>query len=127
MRHDPRWSREKPTISLDLRRRVVAAYESGKTKSYAATAAMFGIGVATVNRLLRRKRETGDVKAKARGGNNPPVVDDAWLLEHATAHPDARLVDRIEAWRAHSGREVSMGAMSNALKRIGWTYKKRRR
>jgi transposase len=118
---------KKPTISLDLRRRAVAAYKSGKTATYEATAAMFGIGVASVSRLLRRERETGDVLEKPRGGNNPRVVDDEWLKQHALKFPDARLVDRVAAWKAHSGREVSITAMSNAMRRIDWTHKKRRR
>jgi transposase len=113
------------TIPLALRRRVVAAYRAGLTKTYEATAEMFGIGRASVDRLLRRARETGDVQAKRRGGNNPIAVDSEWLRAHAQAQPDARLTDRIAAWAAHSGRTVSLGAMSNAMRRIGWTHKKR--
>ncbi len=70
-----------PDTSLDLRRRIVKAYETGKTATYEATAEMFGVGRATVNRLLRRKRETGDVVAKPRGG--------------------------IRAWVEHAGYQVS--------------------
>ena len=114
------------TISLDLRRRAVEAYRSGLTKGYEATAAMFGIGRASLDRWLRRHRETGDVLPKPRGGNNPRAVDDQWLRAHAEAQPDARIPDRIAAWAAHSGRTVSHGAMWNAMQRIGWTHKKRR-
>jgi len=113
------------TISLDLRRRALEAYRNGLTKTYDATAEMFGIGRASFNRWLRRHRETGDVVPKAKGGNNPIVVDESWLRAHAEAHPDARLVDRVAAWAAHSGRTVSLGAMWNAMQRIGWTHKKR--
>jgi len=88
---------------------------------------MFGVGVATVNRLLRRKRETGDVLPKPRGGNNPRRVKLEWLEHDAKNHPDARLIDRIEAWEEHSGEKVSIGAMWSALRAINWTHKKRRR
>ena len=111
--------------SLDLRRRVVAAYRSGLTATYEATASMFGIGRATVSRLLRRERETGDVEYKPRGGNRARVVDLAWLVTHAESEPDARLVDRVDAWAAHSGRSVSVSAMHSAMQRIDWTHKKR--
>jgi transposase len=87
---------------------------------------MFGIGRASFNRWLRRHRDTGDAKPLPRGGNNPIVVDAEWLRVHAEANPDARLIDRIAAWTEQSGRTVSMGAMWNAMKRIGWTHKKRR-
>lgn len=113
--------------SVDLRRRIVDAYLSGRTKSYKATAEMFGVGVATVNRLLRRKRETGDVLPKPRGGNNPRRVDLDWLEAHALENPDARIIDRIAAWEEHSGRRASVGAMWGALHAIGWTHKKKRR
>lgn len=112
-------------ISLDLRKRIVDAYLFGRTETYEATANMFGVGRATVSRLLRRYRETGAVDPKARGGNNPRAVDSEWLLVHAQAEPDARLIDRIEAWYDHSGRRVSVGAMWNALQRIGWSHKKK--
>lgn len=85
---------------------------------------MFGVGLATVSRFLRRQRETNDVKAKPRGGNNPRAVDLDWLRTHAQENPDARLRDRIEAWWDVSGRTVSIGAMWNAMHAIGWTHKK---
>lgn len=112
--------------SLDLRRRIVDAYTSGRTASYAATAETFGVGMATVNRLLRRKRETGDILPKPKGGNNPRRVDLEWLKRHATENPDARIVDRIAAWHACSGKTVSIGAMWGALRAIEWSHKKRR-
>lgn len=112
-------------ISLDLRRRVRDAYRKGLTPTYDATAEMFGIGRATVSRILRRDRETGDVLLKPRGGNNPRVVDLEWLRKHAEAEPDARLIDRVEAWVAQGGRRVGIEAMNRALHAIGWTHKKR--
>jgi transposase len=113
--------------SLDLRRRIVDAYQEGRTPTYEATADMFDVGRATVNRLLRRKRETGDVLPRPRGGNNPRRVDLEWLKANAQAEPDARLIDRIEAWKKKSGRKVGIGSMWRALHAIGWTHKKRRR
>ena len=116
-----------PDISIDLRRRIVAAYETGKTETYEATAEMFGVGRATVNRLLRRRRETGDVLPRKRGGNNPRRIDLEWLRTHARANPDARLVDRADAWEKHSGERLGLTAIWTALHAIGWSHKKRRR
>src|SRR5882757_99910 len=113
-------------LSIDLRRRLVAAYRSKKSGTYAATAALFGVGEATVSRLLRRHRETGDVFYKPKGGNNPRRVDLEWLRRDLAANPDARLVDRIEAWKAYSGQGVSIGAMWLAVRACGWTHKKKR-
>jgi transposase len=112
---------------MEIRRRLVEAYRSGRSGTYEQTAELFGVGTATVSRALRRFRETGDVKYKPRGGNNPRRVDLEWLKEHAEAHPDARLVDRVEAWEQVSGRRVTAATMSNSLQAIAWSYKKNSR
>ena len=111
--------------SIDLRRRLVAAYRSKKSGSYAATAALFGVGEATVSRLLRRQRETGDVQHKPRGGNRKREIDLDWLREHLAANPDGRLIDRIAAWQEHAGKRVSLGTMWLAVRACGWTHKKK--
>ena len=74
---------------------------------------------------MRRHRETGDVKALPVGGNYPRQIDLDWLREHADKVPDARLVDRIDAWEEISGRRVASSTMSVAMRAIGWTHKKR--
>lgn len=112
------------TIPYELRLRIVDAYKSGLTTSYGETAEMFSVGEATVSRLLRLDRETGDVMPKARGGDRRRAVDLNWLEEHAAEHPDARLVDRVEAYEVHSGRRVSVRAMWRGLSALGWTHKK---
>lgn len=112
-------------IGIELRKRIVEAYTSGISGSYEKTAELFGVGRATVSRLLRRQRETGDVKPLPVGGNYPRQVDLDWLREHAKKEPDARLVDRVAAWEAVSGRRVPTSTMSNAMRAIGWTHKKR--
>lgn len=111
-------------IPIELRRRIVEAYTRGRSGTYDATAELFGVGRATVNRLLRRQRETGSVEAKAVGGNYPRRIDLDWLRQHAEKCPDARLSDRIEAWERVSGRRVASSSMSKAMKKIGWTHKK---
>jgi transposase len=111
--------------SLDLKRRLVEAYRAGKSGTYAATAALFGVGEASVSRLLRRHRETGDVQQKPRGGNNPRKVDLDWVRRRLEAAPDERLIDRVDAWEQESGVRVGLTAMWNAVRDCGWTHKKR--
>lgn len=111
--------------SVEFRQRIVQAYRSGESGTYAQTARIFFVGEATISRLLRQDRETGDVRPKHKGGNQPRKVDLDWLRAHLEANPDARLVDRIRAWASTSGRRVSMGAMWNAVRTCGWTHKKR--
>ena len=115
------------STSIEIRRRIVAAYGSARSSTYEETAELFGVGRATVSRTLRRHRETGDVEYKPRGGNNPRRVDLEWLQNHAESLPDARLIDRVEAWEQASGCRVTTGTMSNSLRAIGWSYKKNSR
>lgn len=114
-------------IPIEIRRQIVAAYEEGRVLSYEEAAEMFGVGRASVSRLLRRYRETGDVIPKPVGGNNPRRVDLDWLRKHAKKFPDARLIDRIDDWEKKSGRRVASSTMSKAMRAIDWSYKKRRR
>lgn len=111
--------------SIELRRRVVEGYKSAVSGTYEQTARVFAIGVATVSRWLRRERESGDVFPKARAARSHRKVDLDWLRQHAADHPDARLIDRVEAWEAHSGTRVHIDTMSSSLRAIGWTYKKK--
>ena len=112
-------------LSIDLKRRVVAAYCSQKSGTYVDTAKLFQVGEATVSRLLRRQRETGDVQDKPRGGNNPRRVGLDWLRHNLEAKPDARVIDRFEEWFQHSGVRVGETAMLNAIHACGFTHKKR--
>lgn len=48
-------------IPIAVRRKIVEAYQSGLSGSFVETAEFFGVGEASVNRLIRLHRETGDV------------------------------------------------------------------
>ncbi len=111
------------TWSSDLRKIVVEAYKSGRSGSYLETARMFGISAVSVSRWLRQERETGDLEPRPRPGK-PRKMDLEWLRSNAEKFPDARLIDRADAWQTHSGQRVSIDTVSTSLRVIGWTYKK---
>jgi transposase len=113
--------------SLRLRQQLVHAYNSGLVKTYAETAEMFGVGEATVSRLLRQFRETQNLEPSATRGHRPRAIDDEWLLRHAADYPDALLRERVIAWFEESGKTVHLSTMALSMQRIGWTHKKRRR
>jgi transposase len=116
-------------LSADLRKRVVAFYAEhrGGGATYESTAKHFAIGRATVDRWLRLKRETGDVAVRP-----PKVVQRSplkmdWLREHVEANPDATLKARATDHQAtHGGKVPSIGAIWQALRRLGFTHKKKR-
>ena len=115
-----------PWISRDLRERIVAHYESSPAATYKSTGERFSVGEATVNRILRVVRETGDVMPAPRPKKPKNKVDLEWLRAHAEAYPDARLKDRAEAFKAERGVTVSIAGVYYAMVAIGFTHKKKR-
>lgn len=114
-------------LSLDLRRRVVEAYTAGEG-SYEELATRFNIGRATVNRYLRRRRETGSVAAKPTGGSTSLLTEDDMESIHLIVHDkrDITLAELREAFLADGGGEVSTSTLWRALGRLGLTRKKSR-
>ena len=67
--------------SNDLRERVVAVVEGGKSRRQAA--AQFGVGISTAIRWTRRFRETGSVAPDQIGGYKPKAISGEhriWLI-----------------------------------------------
>ena len=64
---------------LRLRQQLVHAYNTGLVNTYDEAAEMFGVGRATVSRLLRQYRETQCLVPSGKRGHRPRA--DSWLLE----------------------------------------------
>ena len=79
--------------SLDLRERVVRAYEKGGV-TLAKIAAQFAVGQPCVKKMLRQKRETGSLeRLPQRAGAKKRLVDSQrqWLAQQVKAVPDITL------------------------------------
>jgi transposase len=110
--------------SMDLRERVVAACDEG-TDTRAAIAERFSVSESWIRRLLQRRRQTGSIAPRPRGGGQPPAfgTEAAERLRRAlAADPDATLEELARA----SGVACSTSAVDRALKRLGITRKKSR-
>ena len=110
-------------LSLDLRRRIIEARETGL--SSLETAKRFQVGVSTVRRLLLLWQETGTLEPRARKGRKP-TLDDAscdlmrqWLQEKN----DLTLGELCSRLSEH-GYEVTLQAVFYRLRAIGLSYKK---
>jgi transposase len=114
-----------PWISRDLRKRIVEHYKKTSNATYESTAQHFSVGAATVNRILRVHRETGDVMPVPKPKKPKNKIELEWLRAHAQAHPDARLRDRAEAFKSERGISVSVTAVYYAMVALGFTHKKR--
>ena len=110
--------------SRDLRDRVVAAVASGRTCR--ATAALFGVSVASVVKWSQRWRDTGSAAAKPMGGRRPLRLkgERALLLARIGEKPDLTL-RAVMAELAERGTRVSYGAVWRFFKHEGITFKKK--
>ena len=115
-------------ISNDLRIRIIEArVQDGQT--YEALAERFGVGRATVDRMLRLARETGSVEPAPHAGGTPRRVSAAEqkvLEELVRTRPDATLVELCLALAVRAGVEISRATMSRELRLLGLTRKKNR-
>ena len=110
--------------SIDLRQRVVAACDA-RDGTRAQIAARFSVSVAWIRKLMRRRRETGSIEPKPRGGGRAPAFDAeaAGRLRAAVrADADATLEELARA----AGVRCRASAVHRALARLGITRKKSR-
>jgi transposase len=115
-------------LSMDLRRRIIAAWLR-KEGTWPELAERFGVGVATVDRLVARYRATGDVEPTRQKYGADPKLDESGveavrrLLEE---RPDRTLPELVHALAERHGISVSASTMGRTIReRLGWTRKKR--
>jgi transposase len=113
-------------LSLDLRERIVRAYERGDlTRDQVAE--LFQVGRASVNRLVRRFRETGSVEPNPHGGGKPRKLTargEKALRALLAEFPDATIPELVRLLTARAKLTLSTSTMSRELARLGFTRKK---
>lgn len=113
------------THSLDLRERVIAAWQQGEGKS--AIARRFMLGYATVRRYIARFETNGSVCALPHGGGAPRKVDAAGedvLRQWVSEHPDTTDEELARVYAVRAGRSINHSTVNRALRRMGLTRKK---
>lgn len=112
--------------SQDLREKVLRAVDQGYARGEIVK--LLGVSRATIKRYLKQRRETGDVAPKAIPGRQPKKLDalQAELAAQLQAHDDVSLAEQCRLWEHSHGVKVSPSTMNEAIKRLGWTRKKRR-
>ena len=110
--------------SQDLRDRVVSSVASGRTCR--ATAALFGVSVASVVKWSQRWRASGSAAAKQMGGWRRLRLqrERQWLLTRIAEKPDLTL-RAVVAELAERGTPASYGAVWRFFKREGISFKKK--
>jgi transposase len=110
--------------SIDLRLRVVAAYDA-REGTQEQVAARFAVSVSWVRKILRQRRATGSIEPKPHGGGHAPAFDapgEARLRQAVRDDSDATL----EELGRLAGVACSVSAVFRAVDRLGITRKKSR-
>jgi len=81
---------------------------------------LFGVSLASIKRYLKQRRETGDLSPKAIPGrpSKKYAALEAGLVAQLQAH--------CQLWESTHGMWVDHTTMSRAIRRVGWTRKKKR-
>lgn len=111
--------------SIDLREKIVAAYEQGDT-SIRKVADRFGVAKSFVQKLLSLKKTQGHVEAKKQGGTLKGELDgaSAQLALMVEKYPDATLLEYCEYWGTTYNQWVSTSTMCRGLQKQNLTLKK---
>jgi transposase len=112
------------TCSLDLRTRLLAAYDAGEgTRDEVAH--RFRVSLGLVKKLLQQRRRTGDIAPRHHySGRKPKILaaDRRALRALVRAQPDLTLAEL----RQQAGLACTLPAIHYVLKAMGLSYKKRR-
>jgi transposase len=111
--------------SQDLRLRVLEALDGGLSKMTAHKT--FRVARSTIDDWVKLRATTGHVAATTRyhRGTLPAIWDLVVFEEFATRHCYSTLEAMKAAWHQEQGQLLSINTFSVAMKRIGWTHKKR--
>ena len=115
------------SYSPDLRERVLAAVQDDE-HSQAQVAKKFKIGLSTLEKWLRRQRQTGDSAPLPHGGGRTRTLQDcdAFLRAEVKKQPDVTLEELCTRVAEAKGLQVSPSMMCRELQRLHLPRKKRR-
>ncbi|HYF34601.1 MAG TPA: hypothetical protein VD994_04870 [Prosthecobacter sp.] len=112
------------TLSLDLRERILKAYDKGQS-TREDIAARFEVSLGMVKKLLQQRRKTGCIKPRHHLAGRKKLI----VAEHRIAirqllkrKPDMTLAEL----REQLGLNCTLPAIHYVLVDMGLTYKKRR-
>ena len=114
----------KKAISLDLRERIVLAYE-GKEGTREEVAKRFKVSLGMVKKLLAQRSRTGDLRPRYRYCGRKARLEPEHgerMRKLVGQEPDVTL----EEIKQRLGLDCTVGAIHWVLARMGLTYKKRR-
>lgn len=112
--------------SLDLRERIVRAYEQGQG-SIAEVAVQFSVSISFVKKMLRQWRQTSDLTPLPHGGGKPPSLTPRQmhlLKRKVQQQSDISLADLQDLLSEQESVKVHLSTISRALSKLGLPRKK---
>ena len=112
--------------SLDLRHRIVQAYEQGQG-TIPEIAEQFSVSPAFVNKMLRQWRDTADLAPLPHGGGKPPSLSKQQLQllkRKAQQQSDISLAELQQSLSDEQQVNVHLSTISRALAKLGLPRKK---
>ena len=109
--------------SEDLRERVIAAWQGGKTQEWISTT--YRISTGSLKRYIARYKATGSVAASIQRRAEPRISAryEPQLRAMVAREPLAKLDWYSEEWARETGIVVSIKTMSRMLVRLGLRQK----
>lgn len=114
-------------FSIDLRERVVRACEQpGAVRTHISQ--VFNISTAFIRRLMQRRRETGCIAPRPRGGRLPKLSKDQHpcLRELVRQQPDATLAELADRLEERTQIRLSDSTLAHLLQELRLPRKKSR-
>ena len=111
--------------STDLKERLVRAVANGQPMREAAR--RYNVAVNTVKRAVVQERETGSLERKPIPGCPRRIRPEQEVVLRARLETasDATVLEHCAWWAEHQGQSLSEATMWRAIRRLGWTHKKR--
>lgn len=112
-------------LSEDLRERVLRHVDGGKSKMSAHK--LFGVSRMSIDRWLKLREHTGSLRARTtyRRGPAPAITDLEGFELFVERHQGCTLAQMAVAWEEETGVKLSVTPFAQALRRLGYTRKKR--
>lgn len=114
--------------SLDLRERVVTAYEKGET-TISRVAEQFSVGETFVKKMLRQKRRSGSLQRLPSRAGAKKILEQKhrrWLAKQVKEKPDATLAELQTGLLEQQAVSVSRATVSRELREMSLPRKKSR-
>ena len=112
--------------SLDLRERVVSAYQNG-IDSIREVSEQFQVSPSFLKKMLARHRADGDLTPRGHGGGKKKTLSEThcqWLLKVVLATPDITLSELQTRLREKKRIFASIPTLSRELRRLNLRRKK---